>query len=112
VRSLSTSAKSTWRFGGNLIQRYQLGSGGTTSLLPIVEATRKPLTINRSELHIFPKLGEQYELVHEVPIWYSHFRLTIWEYVGDEADSTEDLILLANSALSRIEVKLDEHSQP
>jgi len=112
VKNFSTTAKATWRFAGNLIQRFQLGSGGTTSTLPIVEATRKPLLVNRTELHIFPLLAPQYELVHEVPLWYQHMRLTIWEYIGPEADSTEDLILLSNSALTRIETKLDSHLEP
>lgn len=92
VRCLSSSAKATWRYAGTLNQKIQIGTGGTTSPLPVAEAFSMGLKLNRTKLLVFKKYTQQYQLLFEPPHWLRDLRLTIWEYVGSESDSTEDLI--------------------
>lgn len=92
VRCLSPSAKPTWRYAGTLSQRFQAGTGGSASTLPTLDATSLSLRINRSKLVVFKKYTQQYELLFESPPWIKEMRLTIWQYVGTESDSTEDLL--------------------
>lgn len=92
VRCLSPTAKSTWRFAGTFSQRFQVGTGGTASPLPVVDATSVGLRLNRTKLIVFKKYTTNYQLLFENVRWLKDLRLTIWEYRGIESDSTEDLI--------------------
>jgi hypothetical protein len=92
VRCLSPSAKATWRFAGTLSQRFQAGTGGTASPLPTVDASSLSLRLNRTLLVIFKKYTQEYQLLFESPPWIKDMRLSIWQYIGAESDSTEDLI--------------------
>lgn len=93
VRCISTTAKAHWRFAGNLSQRFQIGTGGSTSPLPVVTAARRGLRLNRAELIRFPRLTTNYELLFEVPHWIKDMRLTVWEYSGIESDTTEETLI-------------------
>ena len=55
VRCLSRTAKATWRYAGTLSQRFQMGTGGSASPLPTVEAAGLGLRINRTKLVVFKK---------------------------------------------------------
>ena len=92
VRCLSTSAKATWRFAGTLSQRFRAGTGGSTSPLPILDAEILSLRLNRSRLVVFKQYTQQYELLFESPPWIKDMRLSIWQYIGEQSDSTEDLL--------------------
>lgn len=90
VRCFSTTARSTWRFAGNLIQRISAPVSGEVS--PPVEAGLIKMRVNRTRLVIFRQFTSSYELVLEVPVWFRSMRLTIWAYTGEQADTTELLI--------------------
>lgn len=107
IRTNSTTAKPYWRYAGQLTQRFQIGTGGTNTLLPVADFTRKRLNLNRTELVILPQYTSVYELLLEVPYWIEDLRLTIWEYTGPEADSTEQLIDATREDLARVEAKVD-----
>lgn len=107
VRCLSQTAKAHWRFAGNLSQRFQIGTGGATSPLPVVTASRTALRLNRADLVRFPRLTDVYDLLFEPPYWLKDLRLTIWLYSGSESDTTEEFIEAARVDLIRIESKID-----
>lgn len=107
VRCLSMTAKARWRFSGNLSQRFQIGSGGAASPLPTVTGSRQGLRLNRTELVRFPKLVPAYELLFEPPHWLKDLRLTVWQYIGPESDTTEEMVEAARVDLIRIESKID-----
>ena len=111
VRCLSASAKAHWRFGGSLSQKFPIGTGGTASSLPEVIAAERQMRLNRTALIRFPKLTSNYQLVFEPAYWHQHIRLTIWEYVGPESDTTEELIQTLKIDLFRIENKIDTLNQ-
>lgn len=110
VRAFCQSAKPTWRFGGLLIQRFQIGTGGAASPLPLAEASDRALRVNRTQLIVFPKLTANYELLFTCPYWFPDCRLTVWEYSGVNSDTTEKLLELIQIDLNTIEVKIDNLS--
>lgn len=107
VRTFSNTARFSWRFAGNLSQRIQIGSGGSASTLPEVEAASISLRINRTRLLILKKLSPDYKLVFEPPYWFKSISLTIWEYTGIQEYLTDELIRDLGDDLDRIEAKID-----
>ncbi|MCC5640538.1 hypothetical protein LC593_32860 [Nostoc sp. CHAB 5844] len=107
VRCMSTTAKATWRFGGNLSQKIQLGTGGSASPLPIADGAVIPLRVNRTRLILLQHLTSTYQLVHETPYWFKDVTLTIWEYTGIESNTTEQLIETLKIDVLRVEDKID-----
>jgi hypothetical protein len=108
-RIINSSAKSTWKFGGYLSQRFQIGSGGGVSALPEVDATSLRLRLNRSKLLIFPQYIDTYSLTYEPPTWFKNVQFSLWEYRGTVTDSIEELVNQVGSAdLQRIEQKIDD----
>lgn len=107
VRCLSTTAKSTWRYAGTLSQRFQVGTGGTASPLPIVEASAISLRLNRTKLVVFKKFTTNYQLLFENPSWLKDLRLSIWEYRGSQSDTTEELLKAMRAKLEIIESKIE-----
>ncbi len=103
VRCLSNSAKPTWRFAGKLDQRFQLGTGGAASPLPVVNASSRTVRLNKSALVQFQHLTSNYQLVFEPAHWLKDVQLTVWEYRGPVSDTTEEKIDLVLDATDRIE---------
>ena len=106
ARSSSTTAKAHWRFAGLLNQRFQIGTGGAASPLPVVTAKSHALKLNRSALVQFERLTSNYELLFEPAYWLRDLQLTIWEYRGLVSDTTEEKIELVLDATDRIEERL------
>ncbi|WP_017314922.1 hypothetical protein [Mastigocladopsis repens] len=107
VPCLSKSAKAHWRFAGNLIQRIQIGTGGSASPLPPVDGARVYMRLNRTALVVFKNYTSTYELLLENAPWLKDLRVTVWEYRGPQSDTTEDLIQTLKIDLLRIESKLE-----
>ncbi|WP_009632443.1 hypothetical protein [Synechocystis sp. PCC 7509] len=103
VRCLSDSAKPTWSFAGILSQRFQIGSGGGASALPVVNASSRTARLNKSALVQFQHLTSNYQLVFEPAHWLKDVQLTVWEYRGPVSDTTEEKIDLVLDATDRIE---------
>lgn len=106
VRVLCDSAKPTWRFAGILSQRFQIGSGGGVSALPVVNASSRTARLNRSALIQFQRLTSNYQLVFEPAHWLKEIQLTVWEYRGPVSDTTIEKIDLVLDATDRIEERL------
>jgi len=87
----ASNAKPTWHFGGFFNQKVSTGLivGG----IPSTDAVQKRrMYLNRLTLMIFQPLTSTYAISVEVPKWFSDFTLSIFEYIGPQSDSTEDLI--------------------
>ncbi|OUL28275.1 hypothetical protein BV378_07585 [Nostoc sp. RF31YmG] len=103
----STNAKSSWNFGGLLSQKVALGL--TVGGLPDSAAIQKyKLYLNHLTLLILPKLTTNYSVEVAIPKWFKQVSLVLWQYIGTESDTTEDLInQIKNVDLPRIESKID-----
>lgn len=111
IKVTSTTAKPYWKHGGVITQRFRIGSGGSASVLPIADFTRRKLHLHRTELFIFPQYTENYQLLLDAPYWVEDLRLTIWEYTGPEADSTDELVELTRIDVLRVEAKVNALAQ-
>ncbi|MFN6485438.1 MULTISPECIES: hypothetical protein [unclassified Nostoc] len=105
ARCISTTAKSTWRWAGNLIQKIAPPIAGINS--PLVEAGSYSMKLNRTRLVIFKPYTDTFQLTLEGAYWLKDLRLTLWQYQGIEGDSTEEIITSLGSDLNRIEAKID-----
>jgi len=91
VAIIASNAKPTWHFGGFLNQKVPTGL--TVGGLPSTDAVQKRrMYLDRLTLMIFQPLTSTYSISVEVPKWFADFTLTIFEYVGPQSDSTENLI--------------------
>lgn len=79
-------------------------SGGSPAVL---DASKRRITLNTIELHIFERLASEHSYRFEPMKWLPKITLGVWQYVGIEADSTEELIETLKVDLTRIEVKVD-----
>lgn len=111
VKAFSKTARASWKFGGTLTQRIQLGSGGTNSILPIAENQRRALRLGRTELCYFPLIASQYELLLECPHWLDDVRVTIWEYVGEITTAQMQSLELLRIDVLRVEAKVTALAQ-
>ncbi|MDZ8056600.1 MAG: hypothetical protein RMX63_34855 [Aulosira sp. ZfuCHP01] len=103
----SANAKDTWHFGGLLSQKINLGI--TVGGLPDADGVQKhKLYLDRLTLLILPKLTSTYSVEVEPPKWFNQISVILWQYIGPESDTTEDLINeIKNVDLPRIEAKID-----
>lgn len=88
VKTFSQYAKSTWKKSGSLTPLVDSGVAGIGHLA----LSRYQLPCNGARLLIFPKFSTTYQLKFSCPWWFSEIALTVYEYIGTESDSTEDLI--------------------
>ena len=105
VRCLSSTAKSSWRFAGNLKPQVAAPIAGINS--PPVEIASIYLQLNRTRLVVLHPYATNYNLVLENAPWLKDLRLTIWEYTGAIEDTTEELIGVARIDILRVESKID-----
>lgn len=108
VNVTSTKAKNTWKFGGILAQRYQIGSPGSVSPLPHVDVSFVSLRVNRSRLVVFEHIDDEYTLRYEPPTYFKDVRLKIWKYTGEISDSISEYLETMKVDLVRIESKIDQ----
>lgn len=79
-------------------------AGGSGAVL---DASKRRITLNTIELHIFDRLASEHSYRFEAMQWIPKITLGVWEYLGVETDSTEDLLETIKVDLTRIEVKVD-----
>jgi hypothetical protein len=84
----STAASPNWRTGGWLTPILQCG--GAPFQQADLRSERIPLESTR--ILILPDLTEGYRLRFSIPRWLKQVDLEIWQYIGPEKDSTEELI--------------------
>ncbi|MEG4484848.1 hypothetical protein [Microcoleus sp. D2_18a_B4] len=100
----NSEAKESWNFAGWVSQKIRLGVGPNQAAEPV--ANRK-LWLRRTQLLIFQPLATTYTLEIGFPRWFKQASLTIWEYWGPQADSTENKIGIVQGTLIRLENKID-----
>ncbi|ALF52962.1 hypothetical protein ACX27_09035 [Nostoc piscinale CENA21] len=72
-----------------------------------VDYSRRMIKLNAIELVQFPKISDTFRLRFEALPWIEELTLGVWEYVGTETDSTEELIQAVRAKLETIEFKID-----
>lgn len=80
-------------------------SGGSGAVL---DASKRRIILNAIELHIFERVATEHRYRFEAMAWIPRITLTVWEYIGPETDSTEDLIQATRIDLARIEFKVNQ----
>jgi hypothetical protein len=96
-----------WNFAGFLNQKFELGLtvGGTPEA---DELSRRKLWLNKIKLIIFPQLTSTYAISFDIPKWFKSVQLTVWEYVGSDYDSVDQVLTQSiQPSLARIESKVD-----
>lgn len=116
-RILATSAvygkaPASWNVAGYLFQSvagvniddsltFEFGSGVTA-----LDTSRRRLLINTTELHVFPRYATEHVYSFEPMRWIPEITLGVWEYIGSDADTTEELIQSVRVDLARIEQRI------
>ena len=80
-------------------------SGSPTA---VVDASKRRITLNTIELHIFERLATEHRYRFEAMRWIPKITLGVWEYIGAETDSTEELLETLKVDLTRIEAKVNQ----
>jgi hypothetical protein len=118
VAATYLKAPPNWQRAGYLYQQIDgiriddsvvfegLGSNSSTA----VDAQRQLLRLNTIQFVNFVKLTETYRLRFEALPWIPELTLGIWEYLGIESDTNEDLLNAVRAKLETIEFKIDQQS--
>lgn len=72
-----------------------------------IDTNRQLIRLNTTQLIIFPKLSDSYKLRFEPFPWIPKITLAVWEYLGTETDTTEELINAVRAKLETIEIKIE-----
>lgn len=72
------------------------------------DADRFYVTLNSLELVRFPRLSSQIRLRFEPVPWLDRVTLALWEYQGEETDTTEDLIQAVRAQITTLDFKVDQ----
>ncbi|KAM3102101.1 MULTISPECIES: hypothetical protein [unclassified Phormidesmis] len=79
-------------------------SGSSSSVL---DGAKRRITLNTIELHIFPRLATEHRYRFEAMRWMPKITLGVWEYIGAESDTTEELLQALRVDLARIEMRIN-----
>nr|WP_322711321.1 hypothetical protein [Nostoc sp. ChiSLP03a]MDZ8212531.1 hypothetical protein [Nostoc sp. ChiSLP03a] len=85
-----------WRFAGHLKQNVSTGIAFENSQ-DASFTTRRPLSLDKINLVIFPRISGSYSISIQVPDWFLNASVAVWHYTGPDYDSD----------LARIESKID-----
>ncbi|MBW4597470.1 MAG: hypothetical protein KME46_32385 [Brasilonema angustatum HA4187-MV1] len=111
----SISANPSWYKAGWLLQQIDNVKIDDTIIFtnlprtPVtsVDGKQKLIPLNTIQLVTFPKLTDSYRLRFTPVRWLKDLTLGIWEYRGQETDTTEELIQAIRAKLETIEYKID-----
>lgn len=73
-----------------------------------IDASKRRIVLNAIELHIFERLATEHSYRFETMRWIPKITLGVWEYIGAESDSTEDLLQTLRVDVARIEFKVNQ----
>lgn len=94
--------------GGVSLDNRLLFPGLVGSPIAAVDASKRRITLNTIELHIFERLATEHYYRFEAMAWIPKLTLAVWEYIGTESDSTEDLLQTVRVDLARVEFKVNQ----
>lgn len=103
VKLSSQDAKPSWVTGCWISQQIQNPATVIGNLTP----QRRMCRLRETTLIDFTPYSGDYQLKLEVPMWIKDITIQIWQYIGPESDSTENLIQTVRTDLARIEAKID-----
>lgn len=116
VAATYAQAPPTWQRAGYIYQQIDgirindavvfegLGNNSSTA----VDAQRQLIRLNTIQFVDFTQITETYRLRFEPLPWMPKLTLGIWEYVGTETDTTEDLLNAMRAKLETIEFKIEQ----
>jgi hypothetical protein len=115
VGTFSIDARPTWYRAGYLTQELrnvQINDVVLFEGLPgqpdtTVDGSQYIIGLNRIQLIVLPKYSNNFSLRFEAVAWLKKLTLTIWEYRGQETDTTEELIQATRAKLETLEFKID-----
>jgi hypothetical protein len=81
------------------------GAGG--GVPSVLDGSKRRITLNTIELHIFPRLATEHRYRFEAMRWIPKITFGVWEYIGSESDSTEELLQTLKVDIARIELKVN-----
>lgn len=90
--SRNRDAKPNWYLGGYLSQNIRYSPA---SLFSTFEAGRAAIPLNKLALIMFPAVEAQgafYDLEIQFAQWHTQLYVEIWQYNGQDLDSTDELI--------------------
>jgi len=108
VCTQSYSAKSQWYRCGYLTRRVRLPGVGLGFGSDSTDSGDEIIPLNRCTLLQFPKDLPQYEIFFTPVPWLKDFNFALWEYTGEQGDSTEELIQTLKVDIARLESKIDQ----
>ncbi len=109
-------ASPSWYTAGFFYQEVRGATLDDTLVFPgvtggsgaVLDACKKRIILNTIELHIFERLASEHSFRFEAMAWIPRIILGVWEYIGEESNSTEDLIQATRIDLARIEFKVNQ----
>lgn len=90
VGGASADALGHWTTAGWLVPKLYISGLSYPFLEANLNTERIPL--NDYRLLILPDLSHSYRLEFRIPKWLKEVELDIWQYIGDEKDSTDELL--------------------
>lgn len=90
VGGASADALGHWTTAGWLIPKLYISGVSYPFLEANLKTERVPL--NDYQLIILPDFGHAYRLEFRIPRWLKEVELDLWQYVGEEKDSTDELL--------------------
>lgn len=107
VEAQNLDARPWWYLGCRLQQVVTVGIAPDQAIGSLLR-----VPVNRPSLLRFPRWAADYALKCEIPPWFDRMKISIFEYVGQIGDSTEQTVNeqadLIRIDLSRIESKIDQ----
>lgn len=90
--SQNPDTKPNWYLGGYLSQNIRYSPGSLSSTF---ETGRAAIPLNKLALIMFPAIEAQgtfYDLEIQIARWHTQLYVEIWQYNGQDLDSTDELI--------------------
>ncbi|PSB20555.1 hypothetical protein C7B65_06520 [Phormidesmis priestleyi ULC007] len=82
------------------------GVGGSPTA--VLDASKRRIVLNTIEMHVFTRFATEHRYRFEAMRWIPRLTLVVWEYIGAETDSTEDLLQTVRVDLARVEFKVNQ----
>lgn len=105
----SNMARSYWWLGCYVDMQIYTGVRTGSSFAPLTTVGQEKVALNKLNYFQFPILYQSpYWLALSFPKWLKHIYVEVWEYYGEiTSDSPEISLLEVQSAINRIERKID-----
>lgn len=90
-----------WRWAGYAVRRIRTGLT-TNNAFDSDAGTKHPYWLNRFTLLMYDPIVPNYGLSFEYARWLPDINITVWQFLGDDYDSTEALIRQARADIDNL----------